>query len=299
MSLFFVVLASPLTHRFSRITSGTITFSDKSIVQVGALSGDGTATPIQMQPVTTNSLLFKVSSVSDTCQNAGLTEIVVQGYLASAPPSSSAAAKVSSSAVSSVAATSSDSIKAAARFAAPKSSVTPSSSVPHSSASASSFSSASASKSSVASSSSVVPSSSASSSSSSQRSSSSVVSSSSSSSSAVKSSSSTQSSSTITPAAEETGAQNADAQLPASTIYPNSGSQWSDIALSATATASSAERDSPAKAAIDGKIDGYPRNEAAEWVTVGKGAGAWIKLTWSSPQTINSIALYDRPNLDE
>jgi len=69
--------------------------------------------------------------------------------------------------------------------------------------------------------------------------------------------------------------------------------------MSATATASSAERDSPAKSAIDGKIDGYPRNEAAEWVTQGSGAGAWIKLTWSSPQAINSIALYDRPNLDD
>lgn len=234
-----------------------------------------------MNPVTTDSLLFKVLGVSDGTANAGLAEIIVQGRLASAAPAPSSSTVVSSSSRAISSSTSapmstSSSIKAAARYAAHSStSSSKSSSILHSSSSISSSSSAS-------------------SSSSSQKTSAVVTTSSS-----VKTSSSVSSSSTITSAPEETGTDSAWAQPPASTIYPNSGSQWSDIGLSATATASSAERDSPAKSAIDGKIDGYPRNEAAEWVTQGSGAGAWLKLTWSSPQIINSIALYDRPNLDE
>jgi hypothetical protein len=32
---------------------------------------------------------------------------------------------------------------------------------------------------------------------------------------------------------------------------------------------------------------------------VGETAGAWIRLTWNTPQTIERVILYDRPNLTE
>jgi hypothetical protein len=43
----------------------------------------------------------------------------------------------------------------------------------------------------------------------------------------------------------------------------------------------------------DGVLDGR------EWVTQGETGGAWIKLTWDNPPTIEEVDLYDRPNGDE
>lgn len=50
--------------------------------------------------------------------------------------------------------------------------------------------------------------------------------------------------------------------------------------------------------AIDGVIDGYPGDYTREWSS-GQGAGAWIQLTWNQPVTIESVALYDRPNTND
>ena len=50
---------------------------------------------------------------------------------------------------------------------------------------------------------------------------------------------------------------------------------------------------------IDGVIGGYPGDSTVEWATVGGGAGSWLELTWSSPQTFDTIVLYDRPNLND
>jgi LmbE family N-acetylglucosaminyl deacetylase len=74
-----------------------------------------------------------------------------------------------------------------------------------------------------------------------------------------------------------------------------------DLALSATATASSQNTSTGqlASSAIDGVVDGYPGDYTKEWATVGGGAGSWLKLTWTSAQTFNTIVLYDRPNLND
>jgi hypothetical protein len=74
-----------------------------------------------------------------------------------------------------------------------------------------------------------------------------------------------------------------------------------DLALSATATASSQNTSTSqtANKAIDGVVAGYPGDYTKEWATVGGGAGSWLKLTWSSAETIRRIVLYDRPNLDD
>ncbi len=82
------------------------------------------------------------------------------------------------------------------------------------------------------------------------------------------------------------------------TITVNSSS---DLALFATATASSQNTGTSQTAdkAIDGVIDGYPGDYTKEWATDGGRAGSWLKLTWSSPQTVSKIILYDRPNLND
>ena len=72
----------------------------------------------------------------------------------------------------------------------------------------------------------------------------------------------------------------------------------SDLAMLATATASSeatAYGQTAAKA-IDGVIDGFPGDYTKEWSTNGGRVGSWLKLTWSSPVTLATIVLYDRPN---
>ena len=74
-----------------------------------------------------------------------------------------------------------------------------------------------------------------------------------------------------------------------------------DLALSASATASSQNTSTgqTADKAIDGVVGGYPGDYTVEWATVGGGAGSWLELTWSSPQTFDTIVLYDRPNLND
>jgi LmbE family N-acetylglucosaminyl deacetylase len=81
------------------------------------------------------------------------------------------------------------------------------------------------------------------------------------------------------------------------TVTVSSGGP-TDLALSAVATASSQNTGTgqTAAKAIDGVIGGYPGVSTAEWATDGGGAGSWLKLTWSSPQTFSTIVLYDRPN---
>jgi hypothetical protein len=74
-----------------------------------------------------------------------------------------------------------------------------------------------------------------------------------------------------------------------------------DVALLSTATASSQNSSSgqTANKAIDGVVDGYPGDHTKEWATSGGGVGSWLKLTWPSPQKVNMVVLYDRPNLND
>jgi hypothetical protein len=72
-----------------------------------------------------------------------------------------------------------------------------------------------------------------------------------------------------------------------------------DLARTATATASSAASGQGAAKAIDGVISGYPADSSKEWATNGGKAGSWLKLTWTTAQTIDTIVLYDRPNTSD
>ena len=69
-----------------------------------------------------------------------------------------------------------------------------------------------------------------------------------------------------------------------------------DVAPLAVATASSTEPDSSPNAAVDRIVDGVPGQAAHEWISNGEGHGAWLRLTWQSPVSIDTVVLHDRPN---
>ena len=88
---------------------------------------------------------------------------------------------------------------------------------------------------------------------------------------------------------------------PADTIVVTVTGGGTNVALSATATASSQNTSTgqTAAKAIDGSTAGYPADYTHEWATLGAGAGSWLKLTWASPVTISQVVLFDRPNSDD
>ncbi|MDB5326725.1 MAG: alpha-xylosidase [Phycisphaerales bacterium] len=90
--------------------------------------------------------------------------------------------------------------------------------------------------------------------------------------------------------AELTGIPDSAVSLPLELSSPLSIE--ADLATSAVASASTGT----AAAAIDGSIDGYPGNQAKEWVTRGEHANAWLKLEWPEPTRMTQVLLYDRPN---
>ena len=69
-----------------------------------------------------------------------------------------------------------------------------------------------------------------------------------------------------------------------------------NIARKATVTASSTYKGYTADAAIDGVVGGYPEDISAEWAADGEKTSATLKLDWDTPQIINRIWLFDRPN---
>ena len=68
-----------------------------------------------------------------------------------------------------------------------------------------------------------------------------------------------------------------------------------DIAPKATITVSGVENGYGFKGATDKIPGGYPGDRNAEWSS-GQKVGATIRLTWKTPQTINRVQLFDRPN---
>lgn len=68
-----------------------------------------------------------------------------------------------------------------------------------------------------------------------------------------------------------------------------------DLATTAVATFSSLETGETIGIA-DRKVGGYPGARSEEWSTNRETAGAWATLTWSTPQTVAQVVLYDRIN---
>ena len=73
---------------------------------------------------------------------------------------------------------------------------------------------------------------------------------------------------------------------------------FGDIAPDATATVSGVENGYGFRGATDKIPGGYPENRDNEWSS-GQKVGATIRLTWKTPQKIDRIALFDRPNAND
>ena len=69
-----------------------------------------------------------------------------------------------------------------------------------------------------------------------------------------------------------------------------------NIAPDAAVTASSTHPDYDAAGAVDGAVDGFPGDLHREWASRGERNTALLRLTWDSPQTIDRVWLFDRPN---
>jgi hypothetical protein len=71
-----------------------------------------------------------------------------------------------------------------------------------------------------------------------------------------------------------------------------------NVARTTHVTASGAEGGYTVEGAVDGIAGGYPDDKANEW-SAGSKIGAFLTLTWDTPQTIDHVALYDRPNTND
>jgi hypothetical protein len=71
-----------------------------------------------------------------------------------------------------------------------------------------------------------------------------------------------------------------------------------NVTQTAKVTASGTEGGYDIAGATDGIVGGYPNDKTQEWSS-GAAVGGTLTLTWDTPQTINHIALYDRPNLTD
>lgn len=69
-----------------------------------------------------------------------------------------------------------------------------------------------------------------------------------------------------------------------------------DIAPSAKVEASSTHGGYRASGVIDRVSDGFPGDISKEWASEGEAAGAWLRLSWNAPQTVQRVLLVDRPN---
>ncbi|MGI4792417.1 MAG: TIM-barrel domain-containing protein [Janthinobacterium lividum] len=69
-----------------------------------------------------------------------------------------------------------------------------------------------------------------------------------------------------------------------------------NITQTAKVTANGSQDGYSPEGAVDGILGGYPAENSQEW-SAGKIVGATLTLTWDTPQKIDHIALYDRPNL--
>jgi alpha-glucosidase (family GH31 glycosyl hydrolase) len=81
--------------------------------------------------------------------------------------------------------------------------------------------------------------------------------------------------------------------------FPNYPLNHDDLAQLAVASVSSSSNGRGAAPINDGSLVGYPANDSTEWASNKEKEGAWAKLTWSNPQTIDLVALFDRPNLND
>lgn len=78
-------------------------------------------------------------------------------------------------------------------------------------------------------------------------------------------------------------------------MKPNPLVSSKNIALTAKVSVSSLYEGYNASSIIDGIVDGFPSSISSEWASNSEKAGASTTLTWSKPQKISRVWLFDRP----
>ena len=92
------------------------------------------------------------------------------------------------------------------------------------------------------------------------------------------------------------GGQSIDLPNNASSVEMLMGAD--NVARAAKVTVSGTEDGYKQDGATDGVVDGYPGDSTAEWSS-GQTTGATLRLDWTTPQTIDRVLLFDRPNLTD
>lgn len=69
-----------------------------------------------------------------------------------------------------------------------------------------------------------------------------------------------------------------------------------NLASTARVSASSTEDAYSPEGATDGHVGGYPGDRSQEWAANKETVGAMLELSWSEPQTVRRIDVFDRPN---
>jgi len=83
-------------------------------------------------------------------------------------------------------------------------------------------------------------------------------------------------------------------------LSPSTSSNVARMAgVSVSASSQNSGSGQTAAKAVDGSAAGYPGDSSREWATVGEKAGAWIRLVWPAPVTVDRVVLVDRPNTDD
>ncbi|GAA5869289.1 hypothetical protein JCM8547_005186 [Rhodosporidiobolus lusitaniae] len=265
-----------------QMTGATVSFSDGSSVTIPALNNDGSATTVNFSTRTFTSLVLTVTSVSSTTYNVGLSEFQV--YLVSSASSTTASSPVSTGVTSLSSTSSSASLSSPTSLTSPHTttavttSASPSSfgSVSTTSSISNSFSSGTTSRSTITFSTSTLS----------------------------PTSTTASLTSTATPIPSSSFASSRSTTSSSSSSASPSSTSLVNYARQATATASSwanATDQGPEKA-IDGMMGGYTTSGGdytKEWASDHEGNGATLTLTWSSSILLNTLVLYDRPNLDD
>ena len=70
----------------------------------------------------------------------------------------------------------------------------------------------------------------------------------------------------------------------------------SNLARSATVSASSVHAGYTVGGAVDGAVSGFPKDPSMEWASSGETEGAWLRLSWKESHRIDRVWLFDRSN---
>ncbi|GAA0537581.1 hypothetical protein GCM10010172_18700 [Paractinoplanes ferrugineus] len=84
-----------------------------------------------------------------------------------------------------------------------------------------------------------------------------------------------------------------------STASETGGRQNATMVGTITASSQNTSTNQQAAKAADDVVSGSPTDSTKEWATTGGKAGSWIHVAWPTQHTIDTLVLYDRPNVND